>query len=70
MEKKPYNPILGEQYFAQWTGDEETGDIVLEAEQVSHHPPVSIGDTKMIEITPISSRENPKDKETQLAHTT
>ncbi|KAF9965666.1 Oxysterol binding protein [Mortierella alpina] len=40
MEKKPYNPILGEQYFAQWPGDEETGDIVLEAEQVSHHPPI------------------------------
>ncbi|KAI7832473.1 hypothetical protein BC939DRAFT_485782 [Gamsiella multidivaricata] len=40
MEKKPYNPILGEQYFAQWTGDEETGDTVLKAEQVSHHPPI------------------------------
>ncbi|KAF9130225.1 glycerol ethanol, ferric requiring protein [Mortierella sp. 14UC] len=40
MEKKPYNPILGEQYFAKWTGDEATGDIVLTAEQVSHHPPI------------------------------
>ncbi|KAF9573807.1 glycerol ethanol, ferric requiring protein [Mortierella alpina] len=40
MEKKPYNPILGEQYFAQWTGDEETGDTILKAEQVSHHPPI------------------------------
>ncbi|KAG0280186.1 glycerol ethanol, ferric requiring protein [Linnemannia exigua] len=40
MEKKPYNPVLGEQYFAQWTGDEETGDTVLKAEQVSHHPPI------------------------------
>ncbi|KAF9304954.1 glycerol ethanol, ferric requiring protein, partial [Linnemannia elongata] len=40
MEKKPYNPILGEQYFAQWTGDEATGDVVLTAEQVSHHPPI------------------------------
>ncbi|KAI1321299.1 glycerol ethanol, ferric requiring protein [Mortierella claussenii] len=40
MEKKPYNPILGEQYFAKWTGDEETGDTVLRAEQVSHHPPI------------------------------
>ncbi|KAF9423768.1 Oxysterol binding protein, partial [Podila epigama] len=39
MEKKPYNPVLGEQYFAQWTGDEETGDTILKAEQVSHHPP-------------------------------
>lgn len=41
MEKKPYNPVLGEQYFAQWTGDAETGDTILKAEQVSHHPPVS-----------------------------
>ncbi|KAF8985691.1 Oxysterol binding protein [Entomortierella lignicola] len=39
MEKKPYNPILGEQYFAKWT-DEEIGDTVLKAEQVSHHPPI------------------------------
>ncbi|KAK3821343.1 MAG: protein KES1 [Benniella sp.] len=40
MERKPYNPILGEQYFAKWTGDEETGDTILSAEQVSHHPPI------------------------------
>ncbi|KAG0229460.1 glycerol ethanol, ferric requiring protein [Mortierella sp. GBA43] len=40
MEKKPYNPILGEQFFAQWTGDAETGDTILKAEQVSHHPPI------------------------------
>ncbi|GJJ68231.1 hypothetical protein EMPS_00577 [Entomortierella parvispora] len=40
MEKKPYNPILGEQYFAKWTGDEHTGDTILRAEQVSHHPPI------------------------------
>ncbi|KAF9357103.1 glycerol ethanol, ferric requiring protein [Mortierella sp. NVP85] len=40
MERKPYNPILGEQYFAKWTGDEETGDTILHAEQVSHHPPI------------------------------
>ncbi|KAF8926360.1 glycerol ethanol, ferric requiring protein [Haplosporangium gracile] len=40
MEKKPYNPVLGEQYFAKWTGDAETGDTVLKAEQVSHHPPI------------------------------
>ncbi|KAG0043509.1 Oxysterol binding protein [Gryganskiella cystojenkinii] len=40
MEKKPYNPILGEQYFAKWTGDEQTGTTVLKAEQVSHHPPI------------------------------
>ncbi|GJJ74813.1 hypothetical protein EMPS_07171 [Entomortierella parvispora] len=40
MEKKPYNPILGEQYFATWPGDETTGATVLTAEQVSHHPPI------------------------------
>ncbi|KAF9410926.1 Oxysterol binding protein, partial [Podila epigama] len=40
MERKPYNPILGEQFFAQWMGDEETGTTVLKAEQVSHHPPI------------------------------
>ncbi|KAG0363537.1 Oxysterol binding protein [Gamsiella multidivaricata] len=40
QEKKPYNPVLGEQYFAQWTGDEQTGDTILRAEQVSHHPPI------------------------------
>ncbi|KAG0231692.1 glycerol ethanol, ferric requiring protein [Actinomortierella wolfii] len=40
MEKKPYNPILGEQYFGRWTGDAETGDTFLSAEQVSHHPPI------------------------------
>lgn len=42
MERKPYNPILGEQYFAQWTGDDDIGTTVLKAEQVSHHPPVWI----------------------------
>ncbi|KAF9317082.1 glycerol ethanol, ferric requiring protein [Podila horticola] len=40
MERKPYNPILGEQYFAQWTGDDDIGTTVLKAEQVSHHPPI------------------------------
>ncbi|KAF8983778.1 Oxysterol binding protein [Entomortierella lignicola] len=39
MEKKPYNPILGEQFFAQWS-DESIGDTTLKAEQVSHHPPI------------------------------
>lgn len=42
MERKPFNPILGEQYFAQWTGDDEIGTTVLKAEQVSHHPPVCV----------------------------
>ncbi|KAF9579686.1 Oxysterol binding protein [Lunasporangiospora selenospora] len=40
MEKKPYNPILGEQYFGKWSGDEKAGDLILTAEQVSHHPPI------------------------------
>ncbi|KAF9426982.1 Oxysterol binding protein [Entomortierella beljakovae] len=39
MEKKPLNPILGEQFFAQWS-NEKLGDTTLVAEQVSHHPPI------------------------------
>ncbi|KAI9020715.1 hypothetical protein CLU79DRAFT_755165 [Phycomyces nitens] len=35
-EKKPFNPILGEQFFCSW--DDETQ---ITCEQVSHHPPVS-----------------------------
>ncbi|KAI8997706.1 hypothetical protein BDB01DRAFT_772046 [Pilobolus umbonatus] len=35
-EKKPFNPILGEQYLVEW---EDKTRIVCE--QVSHHPPVS-----------------------------
>ncbi|KAI8969052.1 hypothetical protein BDF20DRAFT_142295 [Mycotypha africana] len=35
-EKKPFNPILGEQFHCQW---EDKTRIVCE--QVSHHPPVS-----------------------------
>ncbi|KAK4514525.1 uncharacterized protein ATC70_002123 [Mucor velutinosus] len=35
-EKKPFNPILGEQFFCQW----ENGTRAI-CEQVSHHPPVS-----------------------------
>lgn len=38
-EKKPLNPILGEQFLGKWEGPE--GDTVLRAEQVSHHPPVT-----------------------------
>ena len=34
-EKKPYNPILGEQYFANSEG------LSLSVEQTSHHPPVT-----------------------------
>jgi hypothetical protein len=36
-EKKPLNPILGEQFLGHYT----TGDLVLRAEQVSHHPPIT-----------------------------
>ncbi|KAI8061141.1 hypothetical protein BC940DRAFT_310643 [Gongronella butleri] len=34
-EKKPFNPILGEQFFCQ------LGDAKVTCQQVSHHPPVS-----------------------------
>jgi hypothetical protein len=37
---KPYNPILGEQFFATWTHP-EFGVTTAKCEQVSHHPPVS-----------------------------
>ncbi|KAK4052309.1 Oxysterol-binding protein 4 [Microbotryomycetes sp. JL221] len=36
-EKKPLNPFLGEQFIGSWKG----GDLVLHAEQVSHHPPIT-----------------------------
>ncbi|KAJ2749946.1 Oxysterol-binding protein 4, partial [Coemansia nantahalensis] len=39
-EKKPFNPILGEQFVAAWA-DGECGDTRFVCEQVSHHPPVS-----------------------------
>ncbi|KAJ2782884.1 Oxysterol-binding protein 4 [Coemansia javaensis] len=39
-EKKPFNPILGEQFRAAW-GDAESGETTFVCEQVSHHPPVS-----------------------------
>ncbi|CAO3590674.1 unnamed protein product [Absidia cylindrospora] len=35
-EKKPFNPILGEQFYCSW----EDGTRIV-CEQVSHHPPVS-----------------------------
>jgi hypothetical protein len=37
--KKPYNPILGEIFRAQW--DHGTSKSFYVSEQVSHHPPVS-----------------------------
>jgi len=40
FEKKPYNPILGENHLV-WTEPENSkGPVVYLGEQVSHHPPV------------------------------
>ncbi|OMH85770.1 Protein KES1 [Zancudomyces culisetae] len=39
-EKKPYNPILGEEFYARWD-DKEYGQTNLISEQVSHHPPIT-----------------------------
>ncbi|CAG8621642.1 13431_t:CDS:10 [Ambispora leptoticha] len=41
FEKKPFNPILGEQFLARWEDRNDCGETVLFSEQVSHHPPVS-----------------------------
>ncbi|CAG8586977.1 974_t:CDS:10 [Ambispora gerdemannii] len=41
IEKKPFNPILGEQFLARWEDRNNFGETVLFSEQVSHHPPVS-----------------------------
>jgi oxysterol-binding protein len=38
--KKPYNPLLGEQFYASWSHDNGS-ETVFVSEQVSHHPPVS-----------------------------
>lgn len=40
FEKKPYNPILGEEFHAEWN-IENIGGTIMAAEQVSHHPPIS-----------------------------
>jgi hypothetical protein len=37
--KKPYNPILGEEFFSYWDHGDSRSDFY--SEQVSHHPPVS-----------------------------
>jgi hypothetical protein len=37
FERKPYNPILGEQFFGWWPEDGQE----MMVEQVSHHPPIS-----------------------------
>ncbi|KAJ1976255.1 Oxysterol-binding protein 4 [Dimargaris verticillata] len=39
-EKKPFNPILGEQFLGHWDTENE-GTTFLTCEQVSHHPPIS-----------------------------
>ena len=40
-EKKPLNPFLGELFVGKWDNkkNEEFGETILLAEQVSHHPP-------------------------------
>ncbi|ORX49923.1 hypothetical protein DM01DRAFT_1308799 [Hesseltinella vesiculosa] len=37
-EKKPYNPVLGEQFFMNWGDNKDTKAVI---EQVSHHPPLT-----------------------------
>ncbi|CAG8561828.1 Oxysterol-binding protein [Rhizophagus irregularis] len=41
IEKKPFNPILGEQFLARWEDRNGSGETILSSEQVSHHPPIS-----------------------------
>ncbi|KAI8645856.1 hypothetical protein BD408DRAFT_474277 [Parasitella parasitica] len=40
-EKKPYNPVLGEQWFMNWADVNGCGETEVFCEQVSHHPPVT-----------------------------
>ncbi|KAG0174133.1 Oxysterol binding protein [Apophysomyces sp. BC1015] len=40
-EKKPYNPVLGEQFFMGWGDVDGCGETKVMCEQVSHHPPVT-----------------------------
>ncbi|KAI9472255.1 MAG: hypothetical protein EXX96DRAFT_583427 [Benjaminiella poitrasii] len=40
-EKKPYNPVLGEQFKMCWGDLEGSGETDVLVEQVSHHPPVT-----------------------------
>ncbi|ORZ18647.1 hypothetical protein BCR42DRAFT_411338 [Absidia repens] len=40
-EKKPFNPVLGEQYFMKWGEVEGCGETSVVCEQVSHHPPIT-----------------------------
>jgi len=41
IEKKPYNPVIGETHFCWMKHDEEGDYTEFMSEQVSHHPPVS-----------------------------
>jgi len=40
-EKKPLNPILGEQFYGDFTTSSNGQKLRLVAEQVSHHPPIT-----------------------------
>lgn len=40
-EKKPLNPVLGEQFFGVWPANGNRGETTLVVEQVSHHPPIT-----------------------------
>ncbi|CEP14386.1 hypothetical protein [Parasitella parasitica] len=40
-EKKPYNPVLGEQFKMQWGDLKGSGETDVLVEQVSHHPPIT-----------------------------
>jgi len=47
MEKKPYNPVIGEYHHAWIINDSDPEDVVeFVSEQVSHHPPVSASFTR------------------------
>lgn len=40
MEKKPFNPVIGEQHIC-WVEQSEDNWTEFVSEQVSHHPPIS-----------------------------
>lgn len=40
-EKKPLNPVLGEQFYGYWPNSNARGLTTLVVEQVSHHPPIT-----------------------------
>lgn len=47
-EKKPLNPVLGEQFKGKWSASGSIGETTLVSEQVSHHPPI-----KCVGIAPL-----------------